>query len=131
MIARKALWAAVAGTALLSSAWVLALPASKAQPPATKAGKSPAQGERVLLVCEAVYLPTRAVWKRTVTIDYDQKAVKAVTIDGVPVYTFSVTGTVIRTSQDNERIQIDLATQTWVSDFRGAASSQGHCERGV
>ena len=131
MIARKALWAAVAGTALLSSAWVLALPASKAQPPATKAGKSPAQSERVLLVCEAVYLPTRAVWKRTVTIDYDQKAVKAVTIDGVPVYTFSVTGTVIRTSQDNERIQIDLATQTWVSDFRGAASSQGHCERGV
>lgn len=131
MIARKALWAAVAGTALLSSAWVLALPASKAQPPATKAGKSPAQAERVLLVCEAVYLPTRAVWKRTVTIDYDQKAVKAVTIDGVPVYTFSVTGTVIRTSQDNERIQIDLATQTWVSDFRGAASSQGHCERGV
>ena len=85
----------------------------------------------MLLVCEAVYLPTRAVWKRTVTIDYDQKAVKAVTIDGVAVYTFSVTGTVIRTSQDNERIQIDLATQTWVSDFRGAASSQGHCERGV
>ena len=86
---------------------------------------------RVLLVCEAAYLPSRAVWKRTVTIDYDQKRVLAVAIDGVAVYTFSVRGTVIFTSQDNERIQIDTATQSWTSDMRGLASSQGHCERGA
>ena len=50
-------------------------------------------------------------------------------IDGVPVYTFNVQGTVILTALDNERIQIDTAAQTWTSDFRGLASAQGRCER--
>ncbi len=87
--------------------------------------------DRVLLVCEAAYLPARSVWKRTVEIGYDEKRVQSVAIDGVPVYAFSVRGTVILTSMDNERIQIDTATQTWTSDFRGLATSQGHCERGA
>ena len=30
---------------------------------------------------------------------------------------------------DIERIQIDTAAQTWHSDFRGLAQSQGRCER--
>ena len=87
--------------------------------------------DRVLLVCEAAYLPARSVWKRTVEIAYDQKRVQSVAIDGVPVYAFSVRGTLILTSMDNERIQVDTATQTWTSDFRGLATSQGHCERGA
>ena len=83
----------------------------------------------VALVCEAVYLPARSTWTRLVDIDYDQRKVTAVRIDGVTVYSFSVTGTVILTAVDNERIQIDAAAQSWHSDFRGLAQSQGHCER--
>ena len=81
------------------------------------------------LVCEAAYLPARTVWKRTVEIIYDRQRVRSVAIDGVPVYAFSVRGTLILTSLDNERVQIDTDTQTWTSDFRGLAKSQGHCER--
>jgi hypothetical protein len=74
-------------------------------------------------------LPARAVWVRTVDIEYDQKRVLSVAIDGVPVYSFNVRDTLILTALDNERIQIDTATQSWTSDFRGMASSQGRCER--
>ncbi|MGE0099960.1 MAG: hypothetical protein AB7S86_16595 [Hydrogenophaga sp.] len=94
-------------------------------------GKPPKsqQQKTVALSCEAVYLPARTTWTRLVTIDYDQQRVRSVQIDGVPVYTFNVRDTVILTSTDNERIQIDTATQVWTSDFRGAATSQGRCER--
>jgi hypothetical protein len=81
------------------------------------------------LLCEAVYLPARTTWPRRVDIGYDQKRVRTVHIDGVPVYTFSIRGTVILTALDNERIQIDTASQTWTSDFRGLATAQGRCER--
>lgn len=84
---------------------------------------------KVVLVCEAVYLPARSVWVRTVGIEYDQKRVLSVEIDGVPVYSFNVRDTLILTAMDNERIQIDTATQNWTSDFRGLATSQGRCER--
>jgi len=84
---------------------------------------------KVVLVCEAVYLPARSVWVRTVGIEYDQRRVLSVEIDGVPVYSFNVRDTLILTALDNERIQIDTATQNWTSDFRGLASSQGRCER--
>lgn len=84
---------------------------------------------KVVFVCEAVYLPARSVWVRTVGIDYDQKRVLSVTIDGVPVYSFNVRDTLILTALDNERIQIDTASQGWSSDFRGMATSQGRCER--
>jgi hypothetical protein len=85
---------------------------------------------QVVLVCEAAYLPARTVWTRTVAIAYDQKRVRSVLIDGVPVYTFAVRDTVILTALDNERIQVDTAAQTWTSDFRGLASANGRCERG-
>ena len=62
-------------------------------------------------------------------IGYDQKRVRSVSIDGVPVYTFAIAETVIMTALDNERIQIDTASQTWTSDFRGQATGQGRCER--
>lgn len=84
---------------------------------------------QVELVCEAVYQPARTTWVRRVAIDYDAQRVKAVRIDGVPVYSFAIAGTVILTSLDNERVQIDTAAQTWTSDFRGLASAQGRCER--
>jgi hypothetical protein len=32
------------------------------------------------------------------------------------------------TAVDNERIQIDLVTRQWQSDFRGHATGQGRCE---
>ena len=83
----------------------------------------------VTLVCEAVYLPARSSWTRTVDIAYDQRRVRSVQIDGVAVYTFAIAGTLILTSQDNERIRIDTAAQTWSSDFRGLATAQGRCER--
>lgn len=101
--------------------------------PALLAAAQPAAGERpspsVTLVCDAVYLPARSSWTRTVDIEYDDQRVRAVRIDGQPVYSFSVRGTTILTALDNERIQIDTATRSWSSDFRGQASSQGRCER--
>jgi hypothetical protein len=84
----------------------------------------------VTLVCEAVYQPARTTWTRTVRIGYDKQRVRSVHIDGVPVYTFTVQDTVILTAIDNERIQLDTASQTWTSDFRGQATAQGRCERG-
>ena len=111
-------WCQVLSGALAALAGMLPLSA-QAQPDTGK----------VVLVCEAVYLPARAVWVRTVDIEYDQKRVLSVAIDGVPVYSFNVRDTLILTALDNERIQIDTATQSWTSDFRGMASSQGRCER--
>ena len=96
--------------------------------PAVETSGPPAT-DRVMLVCEAAYLPARTVWKRTVEIHYDRLRIRSVAIDGVAVYAFSVHGTLILTSLDNERVQIDTDTQTWSSDFRGLAQSQGHCER--
>jgi hypothetical protein len=85
--------------------------------------------QRLTLVCEAIYLPARSPWTRTVDIAYDNQRVRTVQIDGVAVYTFAIAGTLILTSQDNERIRIDTAAQTWSSDFRGLATAEGRCER--
>jgi hypothetical protein len=112
------------GWVLLLSGWT-GVVAAAVPPPAPQK----ADAGQVTLVCEAVYLPARSVWVRTVGIGYDQRRVRSVLIDGVPVYSFSVQGTVILTALDNERIQIDTASQTWSSDFRGLASAQGSCER--
>lgn len=84
---------------------------------------------QVQLVCDAVYMPARTSWNRVVDIGYDDKRVRSVSIDGVPVYTFAIAQTVIMTALDNERIQIDTASQTWTSDFRGQATGRGRCER--
>jgi hypothetical protein len=81
------------------------------------------------LVCDVVYLPSRANWLRTVTVDYDERRLRGVAVDGVAVHSFAVSGTVILTSQDNERIQLDVDQLAWTSDFRGLATGQGRCQR--
>ena len=128
-------WLCAGLSALLVSSIGIANAASPAQAvaspvaaPAVETTAPPAT-DRVMLVCEAAYLPARTVWKRTVEIIYDRQRIRSVAIDGVSVYAFSVRGTLILTSLDNERVQIDTDTQTWTSDFRGLAQSQGHCER--
>jgi hypothetical protein len=111
----------------MKSLWPLLLCALSAS---AAAADPPLEGPGQLgLVCEAVYLPARSIWVRHVAIGYDDQRVRSVHIDGVPVYSFAIAGTVILTALDNERIQIDTAAQTWTSDFRGLATSQGRCER--
>jgi hypothetical protein len=105
-----------------------ALPVGAAEPAKQGPAAVPATGT-VTLVCEAVYLPARATWARTVSVAYDQRRIREVAIDGQAVYSFSIQDTLILTSLDNERIQIDVASQTWRSDFRGLATAQGRCER--
>ena len=113
---------ATCGLLISLAAWPLW---SAAAAPATV----PAPVDTVTLVCEAVYLPARATWTRTVVVNYDQRRVRQVAIDGQAVYAFAIRDTVILTSPDNERIQIDTAAETWASDFRGLATAQGRCER--
>ncbi len=79
--------------------------------------------------CEAVYLPARSTWVRSVEIDHDERRIRALRIDGVAVHSYAVYGTVIRTALDNERIVLDTASLSWQSDFRGLAQGQGRCER--
>jgi hypothetical protein len=79
--------------------------------------------------CEAVYLPARSTWVRSVEIEHDDRRVRGLRIDGVAVYSFAVDGTVIRTALDNERIVLDTTSLDWQSDFRGQAQGQGRCER--
>jgi hypothetical protein len=80
-------------------------------------------------ICNAFYLPARSIWQRTVDVELDASGVRAVQIDGVPVYAFNIQGTTILTAVDGERIQFDTAAHTWTSDLRGIVSSQGRCER--
>jgi hypothetical protein len=79
--------------------------------------------------CEAVYLPARSTWVRSVEIEHDARRIRALRVDGVPVYSFAVDGTTIRTALDNERIVLDTARGQWQSDFRNLAQAQGRCER--
>ena len=79
--------------------------------------------------CNAFYLPARSIWQRTVDLEFDGKDVRAVQIDGVPVYAFNIQGTIVLTAVDGERIQFDPVAQTWASDLRGVVSSQGRCDR--
>jgi len=82
----------------------------------------------VVLTCAVAYMPQRSTWVREVRIDWDQKAIRRLRIDGVEPYGFSLMPRGVMTAVDNERIQIDLATRQWQSDFRGLASGQGRCE---
>jgi hypothetical protein len=66
---------------------------------------------------------------RTVEIDHDARRLRALRIDGVPVHSYAIDGTTIRTALDNERIVLDTAAGQWQSDFRGLAQGQGRCER--
>jgi hypothetical protein len=82
----------------------------------------------VVLSCAVVYMPQRSTWVREVRIDWDQKAVRRLHIDGVEPYGFSLLPHGVMTAVDNERIQIDLSARQWQSDFRGQATGQGRCE---
>lgn len=117
---RPAAWVGLSGLCV-ALWWASAAGATSPVQPKTEA--------QVTLVCEAVYLPARSSWVRTVVIGYDQKRVRSVSIDGVVVYAFAIQGAVILTAVDNERIRIDTAAQSWTSDFRGLATAQGRCER--
>jgi hypothetical protein len=82
----------------------------------------------VVLSCAVAYLPQRSTWVREVRIDWDHKAVRRLRIDGVEPHGFSLLPDGVMTALDNERIQIDLRTRQWQSDFRGHATGQGRCE---
>ncbi|PIT77064.1 hypothetical protein [Limnohabitans sp. G3-2] len=82
----------------------------------------------VVLRCAVAYMPQRSTWVREVRIDWDSKAIRRVRIDGLEPYGFSLLSHGVMTAVDNERIQIDLRTRQWQSDFRGHASGQGRCE---
>ncbi len=86
-------------------------------------------GQQVRYRCEAIYLPARSTWVRSVEIEHDDRRVRGLRIDGVAVYSFAVDGAVLRTALDNERITFDTARLSWQSDLRGLVSSQGRCER--
>ncbi len=92
-------------------------------------GAGPLPAASVQYRCEAVYLPARSTWVRSVEIEHDARRVLALRVDGVPVYSYAVDGTTIRTALDNERITFDTASGQWQSDFRGLAQAQGRCER--
>jgi hypothetical protein len=111
-----------------TAALALALAALGSAGPVLAQAQTKAPAE-VLLSCDAVYLPARTNWVREVRFTLDERRIRGVAIDGVPVYTFTVYETVLLTALDNERIQLDTATLTWRSDFRGQATSEGRCER--
>ena len=91
-------------------------------------GQTHAALETVSLSCAVAYLPARSTWVRQVQIDWDDKALLAVRVDGLTPYSFSIQADGVLTAIDNERIQIDLRQGLWVSDFRGQATGQGRCE---
>ncbi len=92
-------------------------------------GAGPLPAASVQYRCEAVYLPARSTWMRSVEIEHDDRRVRGLRIDGVAVYSFAVDGTLIRTALDNERILLDTASGQWQSDLRGLAQGRGRCER--
>lgn len=112
------------------AAWLapLLLAAGLNQAHAQASAAAPAP-EQITLGCDAVYLPARSNWLREVRFVIEGERIRRLEIDGVPVYSFAVFETVILTALDNERIQIDTASLTWRSDFRGQATSEGRCER--
>jgi len=94
---------------------------------AASGGAKPPASHRKTLTCDVAYLPSRASWVRQVTVTYDLQRLRSVAVDGVGVHSFAVADTTILTSQDNERIQLDVDRLTWQSDFRGVATGQGRC----
>ena len=91
-------------------------------------GSAAAAPSQVVLSCAVAYLPQRSTWVREVRIDWDKKAIRSLHIDGLQPHGFSLIPQGVMTAVDNERIQIDLVTRQWQSDFRGHATGQGRCE---
>jgi len=91
-------------------------------------GPAAAAPSKVVLSCAVAYLPQRSTWVREVRIDWDKKTIRNLHIDGLQPHGFSLIPQGVMTAVDNERIQIDLVTRQWQSDFRGLATGQGRCE---
>ena len=91
-------------------------------------GQTYAVPETIRLWCAVAYLPARSTWVRQVQIDWDDRTLLALRVDGLTPHSFSVQGDGLLTAIDNERIQLDLRQATWTSDFRGLASGSGRCE---
>lgn len=87
--------------------------------------------QTVTLSCAVAYMPARSTWVREVQIDWDRKTIRAVRIDGLVPYSYSVNPQGVSTAIDNERIQIDLTQAQWSSDFRGLATGRGRCELAI
>ena len=104
---------------------MLALAVAALGAPMTGALAAPSS---VVLSCSVAYLPQRSTWVREVRIDWDQKAIRRLRIDGQEPYSFSLVPGGLVTGLDNERIQLDLVGRQWQSDFRGLATGQGRCE---
>lgn len=98
-----------------------------ALPAAATATKPTPTSTDTHLRCDVVYQPTQSTWVRQVVLTHSGKRLRTVAIDGVAVYTFALSGAVVMTSLDNERIQLDLSQPAWTSDFRGWASGRGLC----
>lgn len=116
---------ALAGACLLGGA---ALPAAAANTHTDTHPHTPASTSAdTRLRCEVAYLPAQQVWVRKVVLTHSGKRLRTVAIDGVAVYSFALSGPVVLTSLDNERIQLDVSQPAWTSDFRGLASGRGVC----
>lgn len=84
--------------------------------------------QTLTLSCAVAYMPARSTWVREVQVDWDRKTIRAVRIDGLAPYSYSVNPQGLSTAIDNERIQLDLIRAQWSSDFRGLATGQGRCD---
>ena len=87
--------------------------------------------EVVSLDCRVQYQKDGELWHRAVALDYDQKKLISVKIDGQPVYTFNRVGTTIVTSVDSERVRLEFEKNktTWRSSFRDKDFGTGVCAR--
>lgn len=90
-------------------------------------GAGQAAGLR-LLRCEVAYQPQRRTWPRRVWLRWDGETFAGLEVDGVRPHAVFAEGARLATALDNERIQLDLATLEWASDFRGLAFGRGRCE---
>jgi hypothetical protein len=87
------------------------------------------EGARLrMMTCDVAYLPQRSSWQRRVTIRWEGELFKGLEIDGLRPHAVSAQGPLLATALDNERIQLDLASLEWTSDFRGQATGRGRCE---
>jgi inner membrane protein len=85
------------------------------------------QGMRAMN-CAVAYLPQRSTWTRRVVLRWIGDEFQEMEIDGIRPHAVQPQGTVLATALDNERIQLDLATMEWASDYRGLATGRGRCD---
>ena len=81
--------------------------------------------------CRIQYTQRGELSHRSVAVQFEPKTqkIKAVHIDGQPVYTFNFAKSTILTSVDSERVQIELAPDKtiWRSNLRDKLFGNGVC----